>query len=66
MTGHSLDVFVRHYAGDYGKAQRATRREPGCSRTASAPLAPLIAPTTPTPDQTSRETQKPPRMQGLL
>jgi integrase len=26
MTGHSLDVFVRHYAGDYGKAQRDEAR----------------------------------------
>ena len=26
MTGHSLDVFTRHYAGDYGKAQRDEAR----------------------------------------
>jgi integrase len=25
-TGHSLDVFTRHYAGDYGKAQRDEAR----------------------------------------
>jgi integrase len=27
MTGHSLDVWTRHYAGDYGKAQRDEARE---------------------------------------
>jgi hypothetical protein len=26
MTGHSLDVFTRHYADDYGKAQRDEAR----------------------------------------
>jgi integrase len=26
MTGHSLDVWMRHYAGDYGKAQRDEAR----------------------------------------
>lgn len=26
MTGHSLDVFTRHYAGDYGKAHRDEAR----------------------------------------
>ena len=26
MTGHSLEVWVRHYAGDYGKAQRDEAR----------------------------------------
>jgi hypothetical protein len=26
MTGHSLDVFVRHYADDYGKAHRDEAR----------------------------------------
>jgi HsdM N-terminal domain len=34
MTGHSLDVWTRHYAGDYGKPQRDEAR-PGCSSTAS-------------------------------
>ena len=27
MTGHSLDVWVRHYAGDFGKAQRDEARQ---------------------------------------
>jgi hypothetical protein len=26
MTGRSLDVFTRHYAGDYGKAHRDEAR----------------------------------------
>jgi hypothetical protein len=26
MTGHSLDVFTRHYASDYGKVQRDEAR----------------------------------------
>jgi hypothetical protein len=26
LTGHSLDVFTRHYASDYGKAQREEAR----------------------------------------
>ena len=26
MTGHSLDVWTRHYAGDYGKPQRDEAR----------------------------------------
>jgi hypothetical protein len=26
MTGHSLDVWTRHYAGDYGKPQREEAR----------------------------------------
>ena len=26
MTGHSLDVFTRHYADDYGRAQRDEAR----------------------------------------
>jgi len=26
MTGHSLEVWTRHYAGDYGKAQRDEAR----------------------------------------
>jgi hypothetical protein len=26
MTGHSLDVWTRHYAGDYGKTQRDEAR----------------------------------------
>jgi len=27
MTGHSLDVWTRHYAGDYGKPQRDEARK---------------------------------------
>ena len=27
MTGHSLDVWTRHYAGDYGKSQRDEARK---------------------------------------
>jgi integrase len=27
MTGHSLDVWTRHYASDYGKPQRDEARE---------------------------------------
>ena len=27
MTGHSVDVFTRHYASDYGKAQRDEARK---------------------------------------
>ena len=26
MTGHSLEVWVRHYASDYGKPQRDEAR----------------------------------------
>ena len=26
MTGHALDTWTRHYAGDYGKAQRDEAR----------------------------------------
>lgn len=42
LTGHSLDVFTRVYAGDYGKAQRDDARARMLAH-GSAPIAPPIA-----------------------
>jgi len=62
LTGHSLDVFTRVYAGDCGKVQRDEARARilagGCSRTGSG-IPPPIPPRPRPPSSTISKAAKP-------